>query len=310
MKHETAGDPISGLKWTRKTPKKIAEHLKSLNITVSRRTVARLLKDMRYSLRVNRKKLESGNRNPPTPEARNQQFEYISEQREAFESRGCPIASVDTKKKELIGKFKNNGVSWEQEPPLVNDHDFRSDATGIAVPYGVYDPMANFGFVGLGTSFETPAFVVDVIELWWKLYGYNMYPGAKEVLLLADCGGGNGYRARAFKYRLQYQLCNLYGLSVTVCHYPPGASKWNPIEHRLFSEISKNWAGKPLETYETASKYIRSTKTDGGLHVRCRQVARQYEKGETISVEEMETLRLTHHDTLPDWNYTLKPGKI
>ncbi len=307
MKHETAGDPMSGLKWTRKTPKKIAEQLSRLQITVSPRTVARLVKKMGYSLRVNHKKLESGNKNPPSRTVRNQQFEYISEQREVFARRRSPIVSVDAKKKELIGKFKNNGVSWERKPLSVNDHDFRSDATGIAIPYGLYDVSANFGFVGIGTSYDTPAFAVDVIELWWKLYGYNMYPGAKELLLLADCGGANDYRSRVFKYRLQHQLCTLYGLRVTVCHYPPGASKWNPIEHRLFSQISNNWAGKPLETYETASKCIQSTKTDTGLRVRCRRVSRQYQKGETINDEEMNTVRLTRHQLLPDWNYTLKP---
>lgn len=310
MEHDTAGDPISGLKWTRKTTEKIAAQLARLNIIISARTVARLLKSLRYSLRVNQKRLASGSKNPPAPEVRDQQFDYIRQQREEFADRGSPIISVDAKKKERIGRFKNPGAAWETQAQQVNDHDFPSDATGIAIPYGVYDTQANFGFVGVGTSAETPAFVVAVIELWWKLCGLRMYPDAEEVLLLADCGGGNDYRSRVFKHRLQHRICNPYGLTVTVCHYPPGASKWNPIEHRLFPEISKNWAGQPLETYETVVKHIRTTKTETGLRVRARLIKKTYPKGEQVSDQEMEALALNRHETCSDWNYTLTPSKM
>ena len=310
LKHETAGDPTSGLKWTHKTPARIAEQLRRLGITVSPRTVARLLKEMGFSLRVNHKKLESGNRNPPSREVRDQQFGHISQMREAFASRGSPIISVDTKKKELIGRFKNNGTSWEQEPCFVNDHDFRTDAVGRAAPYGIYDTLANRGFVVVGTSRETPAFAVDAITLWWKSTGSRMYPEAHELLILADCGGGNAARSRVWKYRLQHVLCNRHDVTVTVCHYPPGASKWNPIEHRLFSEISKNWAGKPLESFETVVKCIRATRTSSGLRVSARLLQKEYENGEKVSDTGMKELSISRHEVLPDWNYTLAPSRM
>ncbi len=310
LKHETAGDPVHGLKWTRKTTRKIAAQLRRLNIRVSANTVGRLLKDMGFSLRVNHKRLESGSKNPPPRRVRNRQFKYINQKRDEFASRRSPIISIDAKNKELIGNFKNPGVSWEEKPCLVKDHDFRSDADGMAIPYGIYDTQANLGFVAVGTSHETPAFAVDAIVLWWKSCGTKMYPKAKELLILADCGGSNGSRLRAWKYHLQHQLCDPYKLTVTVCHYPPGASKWNPIEHRLFSEISKNWAGKPLESYETAVKYIRTTETSYGLRVSARLIRRKYHKGERISDKEMKQLVLNRHNVLPGWNYTIAPSKM
>lgn len=309
MEHETAGDPMSGLKWTRKTTEKIAEQLAHLNILVSPNTVARLLRGMGFSLRVNYKKLESGNKNPPLPEVRNQQFEYISQMREKFAKLGEPIISVDCKKKELIGSFKNNGTSWEEKPYQVNDHDFPNDANGKAVPYGIYDTVANFGFVVVGTSRETPAFVVDALDLWWKNCGSRFYPNARKILILADCGGGNSSRSRAWKYRLQHRFSNRYHLSVTICHYPPGASKWNPIEHRLFAEITKNWSGKPLESFETILKYLRTTTTSSGLQVRARLHKKVYYKGEKVPECEMQRLALSLHKTLPAWNYSLAPAK-
>jgi DDE family transposase len=310
LQHDQAGDPVHGLKWTRKTTRKIARQLRQLDIPISAKTVGRLLKDMGFSLRVNQKTLESGNKNPPPRRVRNRQFKYIQQRREAFASRGNPVVSVDTKKKELVGNFKNHGVSWERKPCLVKDHDFRSDAEGMAIPYGIYDTQANLGFVGVGTSYETPAFAVDAIVLWWKGCGWSMYPRKKELLILADCGGANSARARAWKYHLQHQLCNPYRLTVTVCHYPPGASKWNPIEHHLFSHISNNWAGKPLQSYETVAKYARTTKTSRGLRVNARLMWKNYGKGEEISHTEMEKLVLTPHKTLPTWNYTLAPSKM
>ncbi len=301
---------MHGLKWTRKTTRKVARQLRRLNIRISAKTVGRLLKDMGFSLRVNHKNLESGNKNPPPRRVRNRQFKYINQKRQEFASRGNPIISVDTKKKEKVGKFKNPGVSWEQRPYLVNDHDFPNDAVGIAILYGIYDTEANRGFVAVGSSYETPAFAVDAIALWWKRCGRTMYPKADELLILADCGGGNSARSRAWKYHLQHQLCDSYGLTVTVCHYPPGASKWNPIEHHLFSHISNNWAGKPLESYETVVKYISTTKTSTGLRVRAELVRKNYEKGEEIAKSEMAELVLTPHKTLPGWNYTLAPSKV
>lgn len=277
---------------------------------IGARTVGRLLKQMGFSLRVNHKKLESGNKNPPPRRVRNRQFAYIDRKRKEFSSRGNPIVSVDTKKKEPIGKFKNPGACWEQQAQLVNDHDFRSDAVGLAIRYGIYDPGVNRGFLVVGTSHETPAFAVDAITLWWKSCGQKRYVGAKKLLILADSGGGNSARSRGWKYHLQHQLANRYRLKVTVCHYPPGASKWNPIEHRLFSQISKNWAGRPLESYETVVKYIQTTTTSTGLKVCARLLQKKYERGESISKQEMQQLALTNHKTLPGWNYTLTPATM
>jgi hypothetical protein len=308
LKNETAGDPMQGLKWTRKTTGKVAQQLRQLDIRISAKTVGRLLKEMGFSLRVNQKSLESGNKNPPPRRVRNRQFKYINRKRKEFASARNPIISVDTKKKEKVGNFKNHGVSWQQNPYLVNDHDFPSDAVGMAVPYGILDTEANSGFVAVGTSHETPLFAVDSIAQWWKRYGRSTYPEADKLLILADCGGGNSARAHAWKYHLQHQLCDPHGLKVTVCHYPPGASKWNPIEHHLFSHISNHWAGKPLESYETVVKYIQRTKTSTGLGVRACLVTKNYPKGEKISATDVARLALTTHKTLPNWNYTLTPS--
>ena len=307
LEHETAGDPIKDLKWRRRATRKIAQQLRRLKIRVSASTVRRLLKQMGYSLRVNHKKLESGNKNPPPRRVRNQQFAYIERQRKQFLVQGNPIISIDAKKKEMIGNFKNPGAGWEKQPQLVMDHDFRSDAKGMAVPYGIYDPVQNQGFVVVGTSYETPAFAVDAVTLWWKSYGQRMYGRAKELLILADSGGGNSARSRGWPYHLQQKLVNPHRLTVSVSHYPPGASKWNPIEHRLFCQISKNWAGQPLKSFQTALNYIRTTTTLTGLKVRARLLRKKYEKGERISAQEMKHLALTRHKTLPKWNYTLRP---
>jgi len=298
------------LKWTRKTTRKVARHLRRLDIRVSASTVGRLLKAMGFSLRVNHKNLESGNRNPPPRRVRNRQFHYINRSRQQFASQGKPIISVDAKKKEKVGNYKNPGVSWQQEAYRVNDHDFLTDAVGMAVSYGIYDTEANKGFVAVGTSHETPAFAVHSIVCWWKKWGRRMYPHEDELLILADCGGGNSARARAWKYHLQHQLCDPYGLTITVCHYPPGASKWNPIEHALFSQISTNWAGAPLESCQTVLNYIRTTKTETGLQVKAHLVRKNYDKGEKISDSKMAELMLIPHKTLPGWNYTLAPSRM
>jgi len=302
MKNETAGDPMTGLKWTRRTTRKIAEQLKDMNIEVSANTVGRLLKEMDFSLRVNHKKLAT--RSAPD---RDQQFEYIAKAREFFAQKGWPVVSVDTKKKELVGNFKNGGTVWGREPTLVNDHDFRSDARGIAIPHGLYDVQANRGSVFVGVSHDTPHFATDNLAKWWAYDGRRRYPKAKQLLILADGGGSNGYRTRAWKQGLQTRLCDRHGLTVTVCHYPTGASKWNPIEHRLFSEIQKNWRGKPLDSYETVLNYLRTTKTTTGLKVKAYLVEKDYPTGAKITDEEMAALRIRKHDTQPARNYTLGP---
>jgi len=303
MKHDTAGDPMSGLKWTCRTTAKVAAELRSVGIAVSDRTVAKLLKKMGFSLRVNHKKL-SGCAHPD----RDAQFGRIAELRERCAVDHLPIISIDTKKKELIGSFKNPGVTWDREPVLVNDHDFRSEADGIAVPYGVYDLHANTGTLFISTSYDTPGFAVDCVEKWWRTEGRKRYPGAKCLAILADGGGSNASASRAWKFGLQRQLCDRHGLSVTVAHFPTGASKWNPIEHRLFSELSKNWAGRPLDCLETILNYARTTTTTTGLRVKAHLVRRRYKKGVKITDDQMRDLALCKDDTLPRWNYTIQPA--
>jgi len=300
---------MKSLKWTRKSLNKIASELKTIGIIVSSNTVGRLLKAMGYSLRINLKTIESGNANPPTPEARNQQFEYIENQREEHEASGNPTISVDTKKRELVGNFKNNGSSWRRDPIHVKDHDFPSDAIGKATPYGIYDTQQNHGFVTLGVSSDTPRFATDAIETWWLHEGINQYANANQILILADSGGSNSSRSRVWKMRLQ-EFANRFNVEVNVCHYPPGASKWNPIEHRLFSEISKNWAGQPLESFQMILNYIRTTKTNKGLDVTAVINRKKYCTGEKVSNHHMATINLMKHDILPQWNYSLSPAKL
>jgi hypothetical protein len=300
---------MGGLKWTRKSTGKIAEELQKGGIHVSAKTVGRLLRQMKYSLRVNVKKLESGIRNPPPRQKRNRQFEHIAQVRQSFVRKHQPIISIDTKKKELIGNFRNGGRSWERKPFGVLDHDFRSDASAIAVPYGIYDCQNNRGLVCVGTSADTPALAVDAIEYWWVHERPLCFPEATELLILADCGGSNGCRARVFKWHLYDQLCQSHGVTVTLCHYPPGASKWNPIEHRLFSEISKNWQAQPLLSLATMLNYIRTTTTASGLRVHAHFMRRKYQKGERIPDKQFDRLPLQRDVALPDWNYKLAPQK-
>lgn len=306
MKHETAGDPMTGLKWTRRTTAKVATELQSLGIEVSDRTTARLLKQMGFSLRVNHKKLARVCK--ISRRERNAQFIHITEIREQFTSVGLPVISVDTKKKELVGQFKSQGAAWNRDPVPVNDHDFRSESKGIAVPYGIYDLQANRGAVFVGTSCDTPEFAVESIEKWWRHEGVNRYGLARRIAILADAGGSNGPTSRAWKFGLQRQLCDRHGLTVTVAHYSSGASKWNPIEHRLFSEISKNWAGCPLDSYETILNYIRTTRTKTGLRLRAHLVRKHYETGIRISDAEIHRLSISNDLALPRWNYTLSPS--
>ena len=302
LQHDTAGDPISGLKWTRRTTAKIADELRSLGIEICPKTVAKLLKKMDFRLRVNHKK-----RATSCDPDRDQQFDHIAELRERFSRMGAPIISVDSKKRELVGRFKNPGTTWQRRALIVNDHDFRSDAEGIAIPYGVYDLQANRGSVFVGTSYDTSEFAVEAIEKWWRYEGRKRYPGAKHLLILADSGGSNDPRRRAWPYMLQTKLCDRHHLSVSVSHYPAGASKYNPIDHRLFSEISKNWAGQPLVSYETLLNYIRSTKTSTGLEAKAHLVKKSYEKALKVSKRQMDGLAMTRDKALPKRNYTLRP---
>jgi len=305
MKHDVAGDPISGLKWTRKTVAKISNELAKLGIYVSGSTVSKLLKKMKFSLKTNKKIVACGTKtSAKDKEDRNQQFNYINKLRSAFAEKGIPVLSIDAKKKELIGNFKNAGRTWEKEAHSVNDHDYPSDASGKATPYGIYDTTANQGMVNLGISSDTGEFAVDSIVLWWKKIGSEMY-GSNEILILADSGGSNGARLRLFKYNIQEKLCDQLGLKVTVCHYPTGTSKWNPIEHRLFSQISKNWAGEPLDSLEKALKFIRTTKTSTGLKVKSFLSKKIYKKGIKITKKEMEYVNIERHNFFPNLNYTI-----
>lgn len=299
---DTAGDPITGVKWTHKTTQKIAEQLQLLGIQVGRSTVARLLDDLDYALRVNQKKRAGS----PCPE-RNDQFLFIQGMRQRFQRQGHPIISVDAKKQELVGNFKNAGAKWASSPEQVNDHDFPSLASGKAIPYGVYDVQANRASIFVGVSHDTSAFAVASIRSWWCWEGRYRYAQARKLLILADAGGSNSVTNGVWKEQLQSRLCDRFGLSVTVCHYPTGTSKWNPIEHRLFSQISKNWAGEPLRTHETILKFIRTTETKTGLYVKAYLDPRDYPRGLKVSDDCLAALRLTYLDPLPHWNYTLAP---
>lgn len=258
---------------------------------------------MNYSLRVNHKKLASDS----SPD-RDQQFHYISSLRTSFRRRGLPIISVDTKKRELVGNFKNSGAKWDRSPVPVRDHDFRSDSIGVAIPYGIYDLLANRGSVFIGVSHDTPTFAAHSIAGWWKREGSLRYGRARQLLILADTGGSNGCRCRAWKTELQAQLCNAFDLTVTVAHYPTGASKWNPIEHRLFSEISKNWAAEPLDSYQKILNFLRTTTTQTGLAVTAYFDRTHYQTGVGPDPQLVRLLRLTTHKTLPAWNYTIAPN--
>ena len=318
MKYETAGDPMGSLKWTRKTTQKIAEELKSVHVEVSKTTVGNILKKLGYSLKTNIKNISSGGKSltKDEREKRNNQFMYINVTRARFNKKNNPSLSVDTKKKEMIGNFKNPGTRYKRQADLTNDHDFLTYAEGKAALYGVYDQKENKGFVSIGmflkegkniSSGDTPEFAVESIERWWRYQGCESYKNSNEILILADSGGSNGHLSHMWKVKLQEILCEKYGFKVTVCHYPPGASKWNPIEHRLFSEISKNWRGTPLVNYETVYKYTASTKTTTGLETSAVMVGKQYQKGLKASKEDIKKLNIKRHELNPSWNYTLSP---
>jgi hypothetical protein len=271
---------------------------------LGRETIRRLLGSAKISLKGNIKRLT-----PKAHPQRDTQFTYVQGQRHAFRLAGWPSISVDTKKKELIGPFHQSGQVWCEQGPQVYMHDFPNDALARAVPYGIYDQQHQQGHVYVGLSADTAELAVDAIVDWWANTGCTLYPDAPELLILADGGGSNGYRSRLWKQQLQAKLVDAFDLPVTVCHYPPGASKWNPIEHRLFSEITKTWAGTPLTSIDLMLACIRDTRTEAGLTVQATLIDKTYEKGIKVSNQEMAELAIEPHATCPQWNYTLRPRK-
>jgi len=303
MKADTAGDPMSDKKWSRKDTRSISQEMSAKGVRLCPNTVGKLLKEQKYSLRVNRKSVTE-TQHPD----RNRQFELIADFRKRFEDTSHPILSMDTKKKELIGNFRNQGRAWGREPERVNQHDFRTQAEAIASPYGLYEPVPNRGTIVIGLSADTPEFAVDCLDTWICQLGWAAYPTMRQILLLCDSGGSNGYRPRLWKYGLFQKIARSHGITVVVCHYPPGASKWNPVEHRLFSFITLEWAGHPLRSVDVMSQYIEGTKTKTGLKVTALRNDRQYEKGKTVPDHLFKEIPLSNHSELPAWNYTISPN--
>ncbi len=301
MDANTAGDPMSALKWTCKSTRNIAKELEKKGIKVSYRTVYTLLSETNYTLQGNKKTLGSG-----SIENRDNQFRYINNQVKDFISDNSPVISVDTKKKEQVGNFENKGKTWQKTktPVEVYDHDFPSLGKGLAIPYGTYDVQENIGFVNIGITADTSEFAVNSIRQWWYSLGVKKYSQAKRILICADGGGSNGSRSRAWKLNLQ-KFADETGLAITVCHYPPGTSKWNKIEHRMFSFISMNWRGKPLESYEMIINLIGNTITTKGLKIEAKLDVKEYKKGIKVSDKELATINLHLHTNNSKWNYTI-----
>lgn len=299
----TRGDPESSLRWTCKSVRRLAEELKTRGHQVSHRLVARLLHTMDYSLQGNRKTKE-GSGHPD----RDAQFQYIYRVVRTHQSQSQPVISVDTKKKELVGDFKNGGKEWRPKgkPQEVRVHDFLIKELGKAVPYGVYDVSRNAGWVSVGIDRDTAAFAVNAIGSWWRKMGRRQYPCARSLLITADSGGSNSARSRLWKWQLQ-EFANRTGLKIAVCHFPPGTSKWNKIEHRLFSFIAQNWRGQPLLSHAAIVSLIASTRTKAGLTVRCELDKRTYPAGTKISNEQMHQINLHPASFHGDWNYTIRP---
>jgi len=297
------GDPESPLRWTSKSTRKLAEELKKIGHKVSHSRVADMLRILGYSLQANKKTLE-GTSHPD----RDQQFNYINEKCKEFQTENQPVISVDTKKKEYIGNFKNGGKELrpKNDPLLVNVYDFEDKELGKVNPYGVYDLLKNEGWVNVGIDNDTASFAVESIRRWWYMMGCKSYPEAKRLMITADCGGSNGYRVRLWKKELQ-KLADEVGLEISVCHFPPGTSKWNKIEHRLFSYITLNWRGKPLTSYEVIVNLIAATTTSKGLKVKCMLDRNEYPKGIKITKEEVEELGIIREEFHGEWNYTFKP---
>ena len=300
----TRGDPMAPLLWTAKSLRHLAAGLHGLGHRISHNVVADLLRELGYSLQANRKTLEGTNH----PD-RDAQFGYINDQMKQALAAGEPAISVDTKKKELVGDFKNGGREYRPmgQPEPVRVHDFIIPELGRAAPYGVYDIASNTGWVSVGIDHDTASFAVNAIRLWWQAMGRRRYPKATRLLITADCGGSNGVRVRLWKRELQ-AFANELGIDITVCHLPPGTSKWNKIEHRLFSFITQNWRGRPLVSYQTIVQLIAATTTDTGLKVRCEVDDNTYPAGVKVTDAEMSALNIHRHDFHGDWNYTIKPN--
>ena len=299
----TRGDPTSPLRWTCKSRAKLAATLTQQGWCVSSTTVGRLLHELSYRLQSVRKRREGASH----PD-RNAQFEYINATADRFLHDRQPVISVDTKSKELVGDFKNNGREWQPggTPEQVLVHDFPTDAKGKAIPYGVYDMARNEAWVSVGRDHDTPAFAVASIRQGWQMMGQRHYPAAEELFITADAGGSNGYRLRGWKHELQ-KLADESGLRIRVSHFPPGTSKWNKIEHRLFCHITGNWRGKPLRTFETVVDLIGNTRTAAGLTVRAKLDKRKYPTGVMVSPAQMQSLALTADDFHGEWNYEIRP---
>ena len=302
----TRGDPESPLRWTCKSTRALAKELSGQAHPISHEKVAQILRDMDYSLQSNRK-TEEGNGHPD----RDAQFQHINDQVKRALAAKTPVVSVDTKKKELVGNFENKGRHWRRKksPERVNGHDFPDPSVPRAFPYGVYDLGRNSGFVNVGTDHDTAAFAVASIRGWWRHEGRRLYPKSRQLLITADGGGSNGYRLRLWKVELQ-KFADEAGLSITVCHFPPGTSKWNKVEHRLFSFISSNWRGEPLRDYETVVRLIANTTTAKGLKVTCRLDRRKYSVGRKITDEEFGRLNLKPGTFHGEWNYKILPRKL
>jgi len=301
----TRGDPESPLRWTCKSTRNLAAELTAQNHPVSHETVAQILKAQKYSLQGNRKTLE-GNQHPD----RNAQFEYIYRQVKSAQRRKQPTVSVDSKKKEKIGPFKNGGREWRPkgQPEKVKVHDFIDKELGKVTPYGVYDMLMNKGWVSVGVDHDTAEFAVNSIRSWWKKMGRRAYRSATELTITADAGGSNGYRTRLWKLALQ-DFANESGLRLKVCHFPPGTSKWNKIEHRMFCFISKNWRGRPLLTRQTVVELIGHTTTTTGLEIRAELDTNEYPSGVEVTDEELAAIVIKPAKFHGDWNYTIHPGK-
>jgi hypothetical protein len=299
----TRGDPMRPLLWTSRSLNNLSGALQSLGHTVSLPVIGKLLRALGYRLQANRKTLEGG-KHPD----RNAQFEYINQRIKDFLASNDPVLSVDTKKKELVGNFKNHGREWrpKDEPEQVKVHDFIDPALGRAVPYGVYDIANNTGLVSVGNDHDTAAFAVQAIRRWWITMGQERFSKAKRLMITADGGGSNGSRVRLWKVELQ-KLANELKMPITVCHLPPGTSKWNKIEHKLFSFITINWRGKPLRTYQTIVQLIASTTTKTGLKVRAELDTNTYPKGVVVSDDELDAVNLSRHTFCGNWNYTISP---
>ena len=303
---DTRGDPMSPLRWTCKSTRQLAAALQQRGHRISHQLVAELLRSSGYSLQGNAKTLE-GKQHPD----RDAQFNYLSEQSKTFLAQGLPVISMDAKKKELVGQFENPGREWQpqKQPVAVNVHDFPDPQLGKAIPYGIYDIGQNAGWVSVGQDHDTASFAVASLQRWWQLVGKPTYPQAKQLLISADSGGSNGYRLRLWKLELQ-QFADTTGLEVRVCHLPPGTSKWNKIEHRLFSHISMNWRGRPLSSHEVIVDLISATTTTNGLTVQAELDTGIYPLKVKVSDAELATVQITPHAFHGEWNYTISPQQI